>query len=152
TSMDMIAVEAGVSKQTLYARYQKETLLQAVVEDRLAAWMHEFKGDPGIGNTLETRLRHRIEAMMIVASSDDLRAFARLMAAALPQISQTYWKLCYQTGIDIISRDIEEFSAAEGQPAREPRRVATELVAMLAGWFRMEFLTHGVTALDAVAF
>src|SRR5579862_5125839 len=40
-SMDAIAAAARISKVTLYARYQKESLFQAVVQDRLATWWAE---------------------------------------------------------------------------------------------------------------
>jgi AcrR family transcriptional regulator len=151
--MDAIAAEARISKVTLYARYQKESLFQAVVEDRLLAWTeNELKSDWRPGNTLENRLHQRVQVLMMIGARKELRAFDRLLASAPTELAQGLRQVRYNLMIDLITRDIVEFTAADGKPAREPRRTATDLLAMLAGWFRMESLVGLVNEDDAVAF
>jgi TetR/AcrR family transcriptional regulator, mexJK operon transcriptional repressor len=152
-SMDAIATEAKVSKVTLYARYQKESLFQAVVEDRLLVWTEsELKSGWRPGTTLETRLRERVQVLMMIGARKELRAFDRLLTTAPTDLAQGMRKVRYNLMIDLITRDITEFTTADGNPARDPRRTATDLLAMLAGWFRMESLVGPVNEHDAVAF
>jgi TetR/AcrR family transcriptional repressor of mexJK operon len=152
-SMDAIAAEARVSKVTLYARYQKESLFQAVVKDRLLAWTQsELKSDWRPGATLEARLRDRVQVLMLIGARKELRAFDRLLAAAPTELAQGLRQVRYNLMIDLITRDITEFTTADGNPARDARRTATDLLAMLAGWFRMESLVGQVDERDAVAF
>jgi AcrR family transcriptional regulator len=152
-SMDAIAAEARVSKVTLYARYQKESLFQAVVQDRLATWWtEEFKQNWRPGNTLEQRLREHVRMVMIIGASKELRAFDRLLSTAPSMFAHTLRQVRYNHMIDILTRDIDEFTCAEGSPVRDPRRVATDLLALLAGWFRMESMIGPVSEHEAVAF
>ena len=90
--------------------------------------------------------------MMNAASSGDLHQEARLLAAAPEQVSQADWQLFYEHIIDIIARDIDDLTSADGRPARDPKRAAKALVAMVAGWFRMQLFAEAVTVGDAVAF
>jgi AcrR family transcriptional regulator len=152
-SMDAIASEARISKVTLYARYQKESLFQAVIEDRLATWMEsEFRRNWKPGSTLEKRLRQRVEVLMTLGASEELRAFDRLLAAAPTTLAHAHHQVRYNHMIDVIAHEIEEFTSADGSPARDPRRVASDLLAMLAGWFRMGSLTGPVSTQEAIAF
>jgi TetR/AcrR family transcriptional regulator, mexJK operon transcriptional repressor len=152
-SMDAIATEAQVSKVTLYARYQKESLFQAVVEDRLTSWTEsELERDWMPGTTLESRLRQRVEVLMVIGASKELRAFDRLLAAAPTKLAHGLRQVRYNHMIDLIEHDITEFTTADGKPARDSRRTASDILALLAGWFRMESMVGPVTERDAIAF
>src|SRR6202000_815398 len=79
-SMDAIAAAARGSKVTLYARYQKESLFQAVVQDRLETWWTEqFKQNWKPGVTLEQRLKEHVRLLMFVGASNEVRSFDRLL-------------------------------------------------------------------------
>ena len=152
-SMDAIAATARISKVTLYARYQKESLFQAVVQDRLATWWtEEFKQNWRPANSLEERLRGHVRILMVLAASDEVRAFDRLLATAPPKVVQSLQQVRYNHMIDVITREIDEFTRASGNPARNSRRVASDLLAMLAGWFRMESMVGAITQAEAIAF
>ena len=151
-SMDAIAAEAQVSTVTVYSRYTKESLLREVLEDRLSAWVNEFKRQPQLGNTLEARLRQRVESIMAIASSEALRDIDRLMAAAPAQLFKGQRQRAYNQIIKILADEIGTFTSAEGRPARDPRQVAKDLIAIVAGWFRIEPLARAITTQDLVAF
>jgi AcrR family transcriptional regulator len=151
--MDAIAAEARVSKVTLYARYQKEMLFQAVVQGRLETWWkEEFKQNWKPGSTLEQRLREHVRMLMVIGASKEVRAFDKLLSTAPPHLAHTLRQVRFNHMIDVITRDIDEFTCAEGSPIHDPRRVATDLLALLAGWFRMESMIGPVTEVEAVAF
>jgi AcrR family transcriptional regulator len=153
-SIDTIAAAARVSKVTLYARYpDKESLFQAVIENKVRGWTKEASdlASKG-GNTLERRLRHHITLAMERAASDELRAFDRLIAGAPPKTAHVLHDIRYNNMVRVLEREIAEFSRAEGKPAQDPRRIASDLMALLAGWFRMETMGRSVSEKEAVAF
>lgn len=152
-SMDAIAAQAGVSKVTLYARFQKESLFEAVIQDRLATWWtEEFKQNWKPGNTLEDCLRKHVRMLMVIGASSELRQFDRLLSNAPPKLAHTLRQVRYNLMIDVLTKDIEEFTRASGDSPPDPRRVASDLLAMLAGWFRMESMVGPVTEPEALAF
>jgi AcrR family transcriptional regulator len=152
-SMDAIAAAARISKVTLYARYQKESLFQAVVNDRLATWWaEEFKQNWKPANSLEERLRGHVRILMVLAASDEVRAFDRLLATAPPKVVQSLQQVRYNHMIDVITREIDEFTRASDNPVRNSRRVASDLLALLAGWFRMESMGGVISQAEAIAF
>jgi TetR/AcrR family transcriptional regulator, mexJK operon transcriptional repressor len=151
--MDAIASAARVSKVTLYARYQKDSLFQAVVQDRLETWWtEEFKPNSKQGATLELRLKDRVRMLMTIGASIELRSFDRLLSTAPTHLAHALRQVRYNHMIDVITRDIDEFTCAEGNPTCDPRRVATELLALIAGWFRMESMVRAVSEQEAIAF
>jgi AcrR family transcriptional regulator len=151
--MDAIAAAARVSKVTLYARFQKESLFKAVVQDLLATWWaEEFKEARKPGQTLEERLREHVRTLMVIGASTRLRAFDRLLSTAPPHLAHSLREVRYNHMIDVLTRDIDELTCADGNPANDPTRVATDLLSMLAGWFRMESMIRAVSEQEAVAF
>jgi TetR/AcrR family transcriptional repressor of mexJK operon len=157
-SMDAISLAAGVSKGTLYSRYpNKESLFRAVVTERIEAWSAEAeKQDWKRGDTLEARLKHYAKLAMSHGVSAESRAFDRLFNGALgvvaPEILQMLYRLRYGRGLRYLTREIREFTRAEGSPARNPRRVASTLMAALAGWLRVEASLRVVSEREAVNF
>ena len=153
TSMDAVAAAAGISKGTLYSRYpNKESLLRAVVEDRVAAWssvasQHNWMA----GDTLEKRLKHHAKTVMVWSASDEVRAFARLLDGA-PETARANHELLYSNMVDFLADEIREYTRADGLPARYPKRVAVTLLAAFAGWLRTQRLVGPVAEREAVTF
>jgi AcrR family transcriptional regulator len=139
-TMDAIAAAARVSKATLYARFsQKESLLHAVVEDRAAAWSAEAsKRNWRLGDTLEQRLKHYVGIVMSWAMADEVRAFDRLLASTPVHVGRPLYELRYRAMVDLLTDEIEQFTRTDAQPAKNPRQVAIDLMALVTGWFRME--------------
>ena len=95
-SMDAIALQAAVSKGTLYARYEnKELLFRTVLEDELKRWSQRAgRNDHLLPEELGPRLRHHARVLIEVFTWPEYRRIARLLAAAaptLPSVAQ-YWE------------------------------------------------------------
>jgi AcrR family transcriptional regulator len=152
--MDDIANTASASKGTVYSRYPtKEALFRAVIADRVAAWSAEAsKEDWRRGNTLEQRLRSLAAQMMSWAASDEVRAFHSLIDGAPIGAVRALRPIREQSMIDAIAREIEEFTRADVRRPRNAQRIASDLMAMLVGWFRMETSIRTVSEREAVAF
>lgn len=153
-TMDAVAAAARVSKATLYARFpQKESLLHAVVEDRAAAWSAEAsKRNWMLGDTLEQRLKHYMGIVMSWAMADEVRAFDRLLASAPADVGRPLYEIRYRGMVDLLADEIERFTRTEARPAKDPRQVAVDLMALVTGWFRMEAATRAPSRRKAVEY
>jgi AcrR family transcriptional regulator len=81
TSIETVAVGAGVAKRTLYARWRdKPTLFRAVLERLMARWLASPELPPG-GQTLDTMLLHTARRALAVALQPDALALHRLIVA-----------------------------------------------------------------------
>lgn len=87
-SMDAIALSAGVSKGTLYARYEsKELLFRAILEDELQRWSQRAgEQDHLLPEALEPRLRHHARTLIEVFGWPEYQRIARLVGAATPTL------------------------------------------------------------------
>ena len=153
-TMDAIAAAARVSKETLYARFaQKESLLRAVVEDRAAAWSAAaIKQDwrPGPRDTLEQRLKHFMTVAMTWAVADEVRAFDRVLAGAPVHVARVLYELRYNYMVDLLAKEIEQFTRSDSKGAANPRQVAFDLMALATGWFHMQSMVGVVSKRKAI--
>lgn len=87
-SMDAVALHAGISKGTLYARYEsKELLFRAILEDELKRWSQRAgKQDHLLPKALEPRLRHHARTLIEFFGWPEYQRIARLLAAATPTL------------------------------------------------------------------
>jgi AcrR family transcriptional regulator len=100
TSMDRVAAEAGVSKQTIYSHFQdKEGLFTALIErvtiDRLQSELpaQPFQGEPVVV------LRRLAETFLAKMDDPEYLAFIRLViaeSARFPELAQLYGKTVLQ--------------------------------------------------------
>jgi AcrR family transcriptional regulator len=155
--MDAIAARAGVPKSTLYKRFpDKKALLTAVLTERVSAWSSvASRRNWMLTDSLEQRLKLYAAWMLTWASSAEVRAFNRLAASAWngpDEIASRHDVIGYTGRVDDIERDILELGPREGVVAKDPRRVATALTAMLAGWLEQKGPGAEVSDAEAVAF
>jgi AcrR family transcriptional regulator len=154
TTMDAVAAMARVSKMTLYDRFpDKRSLLLAVMEESKAAWGRAAaKQDWKLGGNLEQRLRHLVAIIMTWASHSEMRAFDRLLATAPPEVARPVYARRAKITIERLAQEIQQFTAAEGRPAKNPRQVAGDLLALLAGWMQLESNARVVSRKQALEF
>jgi AcrR family transcriptional regulator len=155
--MDGIARSAKVSKETLYSRYRdKDSLFRAFVQDRLAAASAEAgKESSMLGDTLEQRLKYYARIAMTRALTAENRAFDRLLSgrSGTPRkIVRTLYEMRYRLFVDLVAREIREFTAADAHPAKYPERVAEVLLSAWSGWIRLETPQREVPEREAIAF
>ena len=157
TSIEGIALAAGIAKGTLYSRYPtKEALLQAVVAERLEGWQKEAATRDGpIPDDLKQALHHLCHTILESLVSEEIRAFQRILtsnADAAGELARTLHEAGHKTAIsalsDVIIKGTENFAA----PPRSPTRVAEMLMAMLTGWYDAHSRVREVTMEEAKAY
>lgn len=152
--MDAVAAAGRVSKKTLYARYaNKAELFEAVVEGRLSAWSaQEAPRNKLAGRTLEQRLRHHLATTVTWAATQEVRALDQLLGTAPVKIAQKLNQARHASIIDFLASEIDEYTRAEGRPARNPRGVASDLITFVAGWFYIKGGVGPTPTAEAIAF
>jgi AcrR family transcriptional regulator len=157
TGMEAVAVRAGISKGTLYARYAtKEQLLQAVVEAKVESWSQLYsRNDDLLSEDAAGRLRYHAHTIMTSLGSEELRGFTKMVAgapASVPAFARAMYETGYRSTVDLLAKEIAELAQSCASPARDPRRVAEMLMAMLAGWYGTQDLLRKVPHEEAIAF
>jgi TetR/AcrR family transcriptional regulator, mexJK operon transcriptional repressor len=156
-AMEVVAARAGVSKPTLYARYPtKQALLRAVIEAQMETWtteglrnQHLLEEDP------RERLRHLARTSIAFARTEDASRFTTLVRSIVttaPELAKTFYDHGYGYGIELYTREIEEWDRRHGPLSHSPRVLAEMLMAMLSGWIRAEETVRTVSVAEAAAF
>lgn len=141
TTMDAIAKQAGVTKATLYQRYDdKAALLRAVMLERVAEWTSV--SDQRVvarGTTLETRLRHYAGSITKWSRDPEVRSFGELIRecwSGARAVAEEMQNLRVRRILDVIERDIIQLGANEGVVPSDPRLVAEMFLGMVSGLHR----------------
>jgi AcrR family transcriptional regulator len=152
TSMEAVAAQAGIPKSTLYKRFpDKRALLRAVLSDRVAAWC-DMERKQGPNDDLELRLKLLATDILHHATTPEVQAFWSLVSTAWSDPADARERqdaIGYTKMMDGLEQEIREFGPASGITARDPRQVATTLMAMLGGW--IEYVAPTVAVQDEEA-
>lgn len=111
TTMDNIAMDAGISKGTLYRRFKtKPDLFAAFLLDQNNRWNSRdpHLNAPPTGDLRKT-LVARVEAFMAAGLTDDAVNLARLMYAEsgrFPELAQVYHDNSFVAAVTIIATDL----------------------------------------------
>ena len=132
-SMDAVAAEAGVGKQTIYRHFQsKEALVEALVEAMCAP---EVVRPPKRSLPAKPRTRQRLRELLLtfvtgVASPDSVRLYRAIVAEAdrMPGLGCLFW----EAGPRQVRAAIAELWAEEHDAATAPV-VAEQLVQLALG-------------------
>lgn len=140
TSMEAVAVAAGIAKGTLYKRYPtKELLLQAVVADRLEAWHGEAEARHGPAPAdLKQALHHSCHTILDSLVSEEIHAFQRVLTRGADnagELARTLHEVGHKAAIAALTRTIVDGTQNFAAPPRNPTRCAEMLMAMLTGWY-----------------
>jgi TetR/AcrR family transcriptional repressor of mexJK operon len=145
TSMESVAASAGVSKGTLYARYQtKAELFHAVVADRLKAWT---QGSDLVGDftDISQRLFDRATSILEAMQMEEVQAFDHLLMSEAPrfaEIGRATYDLGYHQHIQAIAGEISSAGRSNGEPVRDSTTVALAFQNSLTGWMRSELMVR----------
>lgn len=156
-SMEAVAARAGVPKTTVYKRYpDKKALLRAVLETRRARWSEEAsRSNWKLTDNLQDRLTHYAKIVLAWAGSPEVRAFSALAASAWsrPEDAPSRFELVgLSSMIDLLEHDIRKFGPKAGIRAKDPRQVATVLMAILGGWLEVRGAGPAVGDQEAAEF
>jgi len=149
-AMEVVALNAGVSKGTLYSRYSaKEALFRAVVENTVADWSAAAAvEDHLLTDDLKERLLHHSRVLARYMLDPDVQAFQRLLVTnrlRFPELSRAMYDTGYSYFFDILRKDIEAAAEREGEPVRDADSIARHLIATLTGWHYQESSARDLT-------
>jgi TetR/AcrR family transcriptional repressor of mexJK operon len=144
TTMEGVALRAGVPKTTLYKRFgDKNLLLRAVIAARIQSWSDiASTQNDALTNDLGQRLKFYCASVLTWGSTAEVKAFRRLAASVSVDEEGKHSVLDLlgtQIMVNLIADDIRDFGPPCGIVAVDPVQVATALMALIKGW--MDFRT-----------
>lgn len=158
TSIEAIALRAGVSKGTLYARYtNKSALLRAVYQRQSEGWLAQQQVEMGpMPEAFVDRLKHHARRIMESLGSREIQAFRQLVrraGGADAEVVRVFLEVGYAPSIDQIAADFETGARQMGLSPRNTKRVAEMFMASLMGWHAIhEFRGAEATPQEAADF
>ena len=146
-SLSRIVRAAGVSKTTLYSRFEsKEHLFRAIMRDEIqrldAATALQPGGQrPGLEEGLKSYANH----MLRLNLQGDLLAVNRLIASEAHRFPEVAAAAAERAalGIKRISAFIRECAVADDLPCKDPQAAAEAFIFMLRGWHAHAMLLNG---------
>lgn len=148
TSMDAVAQEAGVSKQTVYSHFTgKEDLLTACVSFKLEKYEISAGGDldaHGLRAGLELLSRRYVA---LIYDPDVLRMYRAVIgcSAAHPELARLFYEAGPLRTIDTFAEFIARHAATGALRVDDATRAADRLLGMLGGQRHM----FAILGLDA---
>lgn len=157
TSMEAVALAAGISKRTLYLRYStKSDLIKAVVKERVARWaVAASANNLGRDKSFRDRLTRHAETLVHALGDEEVRDFDRLSkstAARFPELAKYLYDVGYRYELDFLTNEIREGTSCDPVPARDPELIARQLLSMITGWRRTEEMVRDISAAEATEF
>ena len=144
-SMESIAREAGVSKQTVYNHFgSKEDLFRAIVQRRCeglnAAFGEEFRYHGDEPGRLLTVFGERVLEIMLSKETMELHRLLQAEGRRHPELAEIF----YRYGADRTANQLADYLAEQTQKGRlkvdDPRIAAEQFTTMLSGHLRLRHL------------
>ena len=157
TTMEAVALAAGVSKRTLYVRHAtKDQLMTAVVEHSVLRWSRDATDRAGDlpADFRERMNRHACVFAQALADSE-IQQFDRLItstASLFPEVARTFYEVGYRYELGFLAEEIAQGTRNDPVPARRPERVAQQLISMIMGWRRTEETVRTISSEEATEF
>lgn len=141
-SMDAIASRAGVSKVTIYSKYQsKDGLFIATMSEQCGAIYEQARSDTRSGGPLDVALRDLGERFMTMILSPDMTAIHGVMIQAAqqrPELTQLYYQSVVETSIRTLAETLDIAAARGLFVCEDTHRAAVQFIAMIQGVYRYE--------------
>jgi TetR/AcrR family transcriptional repressor of mexJK operon len=153
-SMDLIAAEAGVSKQTIYKHFAgKEALFHEIVReraDRMTAPLHHPSPDEPVEGVLTRVALNFLDLLQL----EDYGLMLRVLVAAAPQFPGLATDF-YRTGPGSALRRLADYLAAQDARGRlgvpDPLQAAEQFFGMLNGHMQLRMALGIGERLDSAA-
>ena len=144
TSMDSVARESDVAKQTLYAHFKnKSELFDAVVNDFSAQYAPPVKSDEEEGADIKKTLRRTGEMILALLLAPDAVAAHRMViaeATRTPNIGRLY----YKSGPVRLTHRVENTLRRAAKNAQlevaNPKQAAVQFIVLVMGTLRLRAL------------
>jgi TetR/AcrR family transcriptional regulator, mexJK operon transcriptional repressor len=156
-SMDSIAVAAGVSKGTLYARYpSKEALFRSVLEAEIeTVSARTGSRDHLLSSDLEVRLSQHAATLIAAMQSEEVKRFQLLIASAkmtFPDIFGLWNELSRNRYLRFLADDMAACARLPDDVAVDWACLANVFLHTISGWFSTESTFRRVSHDEAMAF
>ena len=156
TTMDAIAVAAGVSKGTLYARYpNKDVLFLSVLQgqrERLSRQAEAF--NHLLPDDLEGRLRHHARTLLRAAQNPEYKRTVNLVdsnASTFPELAQRWHEVGTQGYLQLLATNMAA-AASPAQKSIDWDFVANLFLHAVSGWLRTQSSLRVLNEAQATAF
>lgn len=153
-TVDAIATEAGVSKATLYTRFDsKEALFAAVIERECRACSKRMTlAEEAPANDFQSALRRVAETILDIFAEPQNLAILRLVLAEIPRFPEL-GKLFYDAGPAVTLANLAAFLSRNRrslQPMGDAATAAQDLISLLRGDLQIRALLGvGDLSIDA---
>ncbi|BAU11633.1 TetR family transcriptional regulator [Leptolyngbya sp. NIES-3755] len=150
TSMDRIAAEAGVSKQTIYSHFQdKEGLFRSLIEgETLSRFQAVFQIDPHHIDP-ETLLRRLADIYFTqVVDHSHYVPLLRIVIAEserFPELAKVFIQTVAQRGKQLLC---EYFRHHPELNIRDPEAIAQIFFGSMVSWVILQKMLHGESSID----
>ena len=136
TSMEAIAAEAGVAKQTLYSYFSgKDDLFRTIIGQRCVSVFSSLPQDTGTPRDIENYMRALARRLMDMLFTTETLGLYRLVVAEtprFPELGRTYYEAGPQAGVTNLAAFLERHGLAG---SGDSRARAEQFFGMLAGHF-----------------
>lgn len=154
TSMEAVAASAGISKGTLYTRFEtKASLLAAVVVSRVSAWSAEAaREDFKLGSTLKERLEHHATLFLNKMATPEIFGLNRLAITEshrFPELGRIVHEKAFAFAVNLLAQEIEAHSGKPRILARNARAAAHTLLEGLYGWASVQAILNAKSSVAA---
>jgi len=145
TSMDRVAIEAGVSKQTIYSYFRdKESLFKALIEQIMIARFHTLFASEELQGEPEQLLRQLAEIYLLKVGED--REYLSLLqviiaeSSRFPEMAKLYYQTVIQRGRQLLS---EYFDSHPELGIKDSEATAHIFFGSLVSYVVVQEIIHG---------
>jgi TetR/AcrR family transcriptional repressor of mexJK operon len=136
-SMDAIAAEAGVSKQTVYSHFgAKEALFEAIIEDKcdelLAPVFEAFRPGHDHAKALDEVAWQFLSVILAPPSTALFRVIVS-ESVRFPELANAFYRAGPQTAVDNLAGYLKELNRAGVIATNDPMASARQFFALLRG-------------------
>ncbi|MBU0725503.1 MAG: TetR/AcrR family transcriptional regulator [Alphaproteobacteria bacterium] len=143
-TMDLVAAEAGVAKQTVYNHFQsKDGLFRAIVEEigeELLSTIAESAQQGGQPRQVLTALATRFMAILLKPSSVALHRLLVSESPRFPELGQMIFTIGPQGAVDRLAAYLSEQAGKEVLAIPNPALSAEQFLGALRGHFQLRAL------------
>jgi TetR/AcrR family transcriptional repressor of mexJK operon len=151
SSVDRIAAEAGVAKQTVYSRFgSKEGLFRAMAE-RMKAPLVDLLLDDGAAEAVLTRFGAATFERLVAAESIRLTRLLIAQAGQFPDLAAVHYAVGPCRNRDVLAAYLDRLAAAGRMPATDCAAAAETFLSLLQGLYRHQLLLGAGEAPDPAA-
>ena len=145
TSMDQIADQAGVSKQTVYSHFKnKEDLFSACVCEKCVAYelTSEFLDPDQACEVVLHKLGHRFNQLLMSPEAIGVKRILCATAEQQPRLSEVFFDAGPRNMIAVLTKYLQEQVKNERLKVDDPRVAACQFLYMIQGEANMRLLLN----------